>query len=66
MHFIFTENLRIELFIHIYLNGGGCMICHFSIIKVHFFLLIEFHCSFSISYKILPDYVHCCCISIRM
>ena len=30
------------------------------------FLLIEFHCSFSISYKILPDYVYYCCISIRI
>ena len=30
------------------------------------FLLIEFHCSFSISYKILPDYVYYYCISIRM
>ena len=28
------------------------MIFHFMIIKVHFvFLLIEFHCTFSISYK---------------
>ena len=30
------------------------------------FLLIEFHCSFSIYYKILPDYVYYCCILIRM
>ena len=30
------------------------------------FLLIEFHCYFYISYKILPDYVYCYCISIRM
>ena len=30
------------------------------------FLLIEFHCSFSISYKILPDYAYYYCISIRM
>ena len=31
-----------------------------------FFLSIEFHCSFSISYKILPDYFYYYCISIRM
>ena len=30
------------------------------------FLLIEFHCSFFMSYKILPDYICYCCISIRM
>ena len=30
------------------------------------FLLIEFYCSFSIFYKMLPDYVHYYCISIRM
>ena len=30
------------------------------------FLLIEFHCTFTISYKILPDYVHYYCILIRM
>ena len=29
-------------------------------------LLIEFHCSFSISIKILPNYVYYYCISIRM
>ena len=28
------------------------------------FLLIEFHCTFSISYKILPYYVYYYCISI--
>ena len=43
------------------------MICHFSIIQVHLvFLLIEFHCIFSISNKLLPDYVYYYCISIRM
>ena len=30
------------------------------------FLLIEFHGTFSISYKILPDYVYYYCISIRI
>ena len=36
---------------YIVLDGGGWMIFHFSIVRVHF--LIEFHCTFSISYKIL-------------
>ena len=35
------------------------MIFHFSIIQVHFvFLLIEFHYTFSISYKMLPYYIY--------
>ena len=43
----------------IFSNGGGWMICHFSIIRVHFiFLLIEFHCTFFISCKIIPYYVY--------
>ena len=38
---------------------GEWMICHFSIIQVHFvFLLIEFHCTFSISFKIIRSYVY--------
>ena len=30
------------------------------------FLSIEFHCTFSISYKILPYYVYYYCILVRM
>ena len=30
------------------------------------FLWIEFHCTFSIFYKILPDFVYDYCILIRM
>ena len=38
------------------------MICHFSIILSPFcFLLIEFHCTCYISYKISPDYVYYYC-----
>ena len=39
------------------------MICHFRLFK-SIFLLIEFHCTFSISFKILPDYVYYYCISL--
>ena len=41
------------------------MIFHFSIIQVHFFLLIEFHCIFAISYKIVPSNVYYYLILIR-
>ena len=42
------------------------MIFHFSIVQVHFaFLLIVFHCSFSVSCKILLYYVYYYCILIR-
>ena len=41
-------------------TGGGWII--FSIFQVHFFLSIEFHCTFSIFYKILTYYVYYCCI----
>ena len=35
-------------------TGRGRMIFHFSVVQVHFiFLLIEFHCTFSISSKML-------------
>ena len=47
-------------------NNGGWMIFHFSIVQVHFFLLIECHCSFFICYKILTDYVYYCCILIMI
>ena len=36
-------------------NGGRWMICHFS--SPFCFLLIGLHCTFSISYKILTNYV---------
>ena len=36
-------------------HGGEWMICHFSIVQLHFvFLLIEFQYTLSVSYKILP------------
>ena len=39
------------------------MIFYFLIVQVHFvFLSIEFHCTFSKSFKILPYYVYYCCI----
>ena len=32
---------------------------YFSIVQVHFvFLLIKFHCTFFIPYKILPNYIY--------
>ena len=42
------------------------MVFHFSIVRVHIFFLIGFHCTFSISYKILPYYVYEYRILIRM
>ena len=42
------------------------MVCHFSIVQVHFVLLIEFNCTFSIYYKILTNYVYYYCILIRL
>ena len=47
-------------------SGEGGWLVIFRLFKSILFLLIEFHCSFSISYKILPDYVYYFCISIRM
>ena len=42
------------------------MIFHFSIVRVHFvFLLIEFPCTFYVSYKILQCYVYYYHIFIR-
>ena len=39
------------------------MIFNFSVVQVHFvFLLIEFHCTFSMSYKILQYFVYYYCI----
>ena len=39
------------------------MICNFSIVQLNFvFLSIEFHCTFFISYKILPYFVYYYCI----
>ena len=47
--------------------GGGWMIYHFSNIVVQFvFLSIEFHCTFSIFYKILPYFVYYTCILVGM
>ena len=40
------------------LPGGGRTICHFSTILVHFVFCFVFHCTFSISYKILKYYVY--------
>ena len=43
------------------------MICHFfEYISPFCFLSIEFHCTFSISYKILPYFVYYYCILVRM
>ena len=48
------------------LRGRVDDLSFFDYLSSFCFLLIEFHCSFSISYKILPDYVYYYCISIRM
>ena len=45
--------------------GGEWMIFNFSIVQVHFFGLLNL-IVFSMSYKILPYYVYCHCILIRM
>ena len=46
---------NVLVFYHVSGEGG---LFFFSIAKVHFvFLLIEFHCTFSICYKILQYYV---------
>ena len=46
--------------------GGGWMIFHFfDCLSPFSFLLIEFHCTFSISYRTLPYYVYYYCILIR-
>ena len=44
----------------------GWMFFNSSIVLAHFLLLIEFHCSFSISNKILTNYVCYNCILIRI
>ena len=38
----------------------------FDYLSPFYFLLIEFHCTFSISYKILPDHVYYYCVSIMI
>ena len=43
------------------------MIFNYSIIQDHFvFLSFKFHCTFSISYIILPYYVYYYCVLIRL
>ena len=49
-----------------YCRGRMDDLSFFNYLSTFCFLLNEFHCSFSISYKILPDYVYYYCISIRM
>ena len=44
-------------------EGGGFFI--FRLFKSILFLLIEFHCNFSISYKRITYYVYYYCILIR-
>ena len=46
-------------------RGGGGMTSFFDCSSLFCFLFIEYHCSFSISYKIVPHYVYYHCISIR-
>ena len=60
MHTIYAHHQYVEPnFVLLYTIGGGWMICNFSIILVHFvFLLIEFHCTFSISFKILQYFIY--------
>ena len=45
---------------------GGWFVFFYYYLSPFCFLLIEFHCSLSISYKILPDYFYYYCISIGM
>ena len=40
------------------ITRGRVVIIHFSIAQVYFFPLIEYHCTFSISYKIPQYYVY--------
>ena len=73
--FIKLKNSTIARVTHPYLTlgstlvdkcWGGWMSFHFTIVHVHFvFLLIEFRCPFSISYKMLPYYVYYYCLFIR-
>ena len=48
------------------LYWGGWMMRHFSTIKIHCFLLIEFHCISSISFKMLQHFVYDNYVFIRM
>ena len=56
-------NLYSQMYFEIRERG---MIFNFLIVQVHFFLLIEFHCTFSIYYKILINYTYYYFILIRM
>ena len=63
----FTNQSYNNYYYYYYYYGGGWMICHFSIILIHFvFLLIEFHCTFSISYEMLRYFDYYYYILIRM
>ena len=46
--------------------GGVDDLSFFEYLSPFCFLLIEFHCTFSISYKILPYFVYYYCILVRM
>ena len=66
INYVQLVNLKVT-WLRLWINGGGWMICHFLIGQSKFcFLSIEFHCTFSISYKILPYYVYYYCIVIRL
>ena len=54
-------------FFHInsFLRGRVDYFSFFDCSSPFCFLIIEFHCTFSISYKILTNYVYYCCILMR-
>ena len=62
-------NTAVIVFCLVHLSGGGWSIFKFSIVLVHFiYFQLYFYCTFSKSYKILPNlqyFVYYCCILIR-
>ena len=61
-------NLCLYMSIHINEHGRGWVddLSFFDYLSPYCYLLIEFHCNFSLSYKILQYYVYYYCILITM
>ena len=55
---------RLGVYSQVYFISSGRVddLSFFEYLSPFCFLLIEFYCTFSISYKILPDSVYYCCI----
>ena len=73
-YYFISQNLKIlsdatlgySYYLFSYYPGRVDNLSFFEYLSPFCFMLIEFHCTFSISYKILPYYVYYYCILVRM